>query len=189
MRTQESRPADVQVLQSGAAAVVPAVQDVIAFRVGQYRPAEPAVSPLAEGPGLVVLTNNFVWPAQGPEQKLRSVAVMRDLMLQAMTTANNMPQSSEERVLVLELIRRIGSAYEAVSGEAQAGGAPQHPELNRAANKLRNISTRSSPAVLLQAVNEVRDAVAKAYPNLPEPQLSTRPPGGEQPGAPAAAQN
>ena len=109
-------------------------------------------------------------------------------MLQATTTANNMVQAADERMPIVELIKRIASAYEAISGEAQAGGEPEHPELNRAANKLRNVSTRSSQAVLTQAVTEVIDALAKSHPSLPAPQLSTRP-AAEQPGAPATPQN
>ena len=174
MRTTEPRPPGSDVLQNGAATVVPAVHELMAFRVGQYRPAESAPSPLAEVPGLVILTNNFVWPRQSPEQKARTMAMLRDLMLQATASANAMPTSQEDRVQILELIKRIGSAYEAVTLPAQAGAPSEHPELNRAANKLKNISARSSPAALSQAVQEVQDGLAKAYPDLPPPQLSTR---------------
>lgn len=172
MRTTELRPPAAEVLVAGAPIVTPAVQDLITFRVSLYRPNQAAPSPLAEGPGLVFLTNNFVWPSQSPQQKMISITAMRNLMLQAAATANGLPTNSDERVQVVELLKRLGSAFEGISGPAQPGGPPAHPDVYRTARTLRNSTPRPSPTVLNQYISDVRGAVESAFPGLPAPELS-----------------
>lgn len=173
MRTTESRPPSGETLAQAAPVVTPAMNELIRFRVGQYRPNQPPPIPLAENAALVFLTNIFVWPNQPPEQRSQTVMTLRDLMLQATITANNLPQNSDLRVQVVELLKRIGSAFEGISGPAQRGGQPVHPEVHRAAQQLRQSTSRPSPAVLEQYVADLRTAVEVAFPGLPAPVLSS----------------
>lgn len=172
MRTTEMRPAPAEVLQRGAPLVTPAVQELIALRVLLYRPNHAPPSPLAEGSGLVFLTNNFVWPSQTPEQRTRSVAVMRDLMLQAAATASGLPQNDEQRLQIIELLKRLGSALSGISGPNQPGGQPVYPEVYRAAQQLYRSTKSPSNAVLSGYVTELQGSLEAAFPGQPAPALS-----------------
>lgn len=188
MRTTEMRPPPAEVLQRGAPVVVPAVQELIALRVLRYRPNQAPVGPLAEGPGLVFLTNNFVWPSQTPEQRTRSVAVMRDLMIQGAATANSLPQSDEQRLQIVELLKRLGSALSGISGPNQPGGQPVYPDVHRTAQQLYRLTRSPSNTVLADYVTQLRGALEGAFPGLPAPQLSkltATAPAGEPATAPA----
>jgi hypothetical protein len=179
MRTTELRPPSQQVLVAGAPAIVPAVQDLIAFRVKQYHPNAPAPDPLAELPGLVVLTNNFIWPNQPADQQQRTVAVLRDLMLQLTITANNLPQQDQDRRNLVDIIKRVGSAFEGISGPAQPNGEPVMPEVFTAAQVVRRLGQVPTPASLSAATEGLSRALSTAFAGLPAPQLSTQGPAEE----------
>jgi hypothetical protein len=189
MRTIELRPPSQAALQGGAPAIVPAVQDVIAFRVGRYAPNAPAPDPMAELPGLVVLTNNFVWGAQNDAQKMRTAAVLRDLMLQVAITANNLDRDATERRTLIDIVKRVGSAFEGISGPPQPNGQPVMPEVFSAAQTVRRMGPAANPAAVTSATEGLARALEAAFTGIPAPQLSTRPPAEQEGEEPATTQS
>ena len=175
MRTIELRPPAEALLAGGAPAIVPALQNVIAFRTQRYAPNAPAPDPLAELPGPVVLTNAVVWNAQNDAQRQRTVAVLRDLMLQVTATAANLDQQDQGRRILVDIVKRVGSAFEGISGPAQLNGEPAIPGVFAAAQAVRRMGPVPNVNTLNTNVQGLDQALQAAFQGLPAPQLSTRP--------------
>ncbi len=190
MRITEARPPSRAVLERGASTVVPALHDLMAFRTGLVTPSAPAPHPRAELPALVLIVHPFTWPVQTQEQKTATVVRLRDLMVRLAETAGNM--EGDPRREVIEVLTRIGSGFETISGPTVPNGPPQLPELYPAAQQLRRAPPTVAQRQLEEYVAGIVDALASTYPDLPAPQLASQPDAGgpdTQPTQPAAGGN
>ena len=93
----------------------------------------------------------------------------------------HLEQQGQTRRAIVETIKRVGSAFVGISGPVQSGGDPQIPAVYPAAQTVYRLGGAPSTNSLESAVNALNAALDVAFPDLPPPQLSTRPPEATQP--------
>ena len=183
----------------GVPILVPATLDLIEYRTGLFGPGVPdeqnplpeplppsvPPQPLAEADGILLITFPTVWPRVSAEQKLRSVATLRNLMLAArdaaVATAESVDAAADAgeaeerekranlRIDLTTLARRAAQGLQAIaSGDAVPQANPAGMSgLATAAAELANLPRQVPIQQLVERVDATAAALEEAFPTLP----------------------
>ena len=154
-------------LDNGVTVVLPAMQGVMQSRLpafaasaaaGAEEPLPPAS--LAESQALLFMANGQVTQRQTPEQRRRTVALMRDLTLAAVAASEG--RGGADRRDLASLLSRTGSALSLLA---------QGP-LRAEAQKLQQVTQGTPQADLESLAQALSQAASAADPDLPPPSVS-----------------
>jgi hypothetical protein len=145
-------------------AVLPAMQDVFAIRLNQYKsglPENPVVDTLAT----TFLVDGDVWRQQTTEQKTRTVQEIVNLMTYAAARTADVEKDRDAKDSLVQTLRLVSSAVRVVAGSLGK------PNLEAAALPVSKVDVSMPPATIAKTCDELVVALMAEVPGVTKPTL------------------
>jgi hypothetical protein len=142
--------------------IIPAIQDLLAYRVSLYQKSVPA-DPAAEIFAANTLVPKTWWTAHTKDQKHKTLQLLLNLAAAAAQRAADPNITSDQREAMAMLVKQAALSFQAI------GIHDGVPDLQQMSKQITGFSQRAAAEQIMGAAKSLQEIVLKVHPELTPP--------------------